>query len=134
MIWVAQVCLNKLEDLQLAMVVVRLHEGDLDSLPEHLQRLLEAEVLGQADGGTASLALAHPDPFLRSMALWQLQRYEDALTTLLQTNVGHQHHRQPGKGTPEPSSADTGQLGKFVRREESTDLNSVDSLNSQTST
>ncbi|KAH9369980.1 hypothetical protein HPB48_001857 [Haemaphysalis longicornis] len=95
-----QVCLNKLEDLQLAMVVVRLYEGELDSTPEHLQRLLDAEVLGLPEGAPEpSLALAHPDPFLRSMALWLLQRYEDALTTLLQTSVGqqypraHQHHR-----------------------------------------
>ncbi|XP_077514309.1 rabconnectin-3 alpha isoform X3 [Amblyomma americanum] len=89
-----QVCLNKLEDLQLAMVVVRLYEGDLDSTPEHLQRLLDAEVLGLPEGAaTASLGLAHPDPFLRSMALWLLQRYEDSLTTLLQTRVGQEHHR-----------------------------------------
>ncbi|KAH7954354.1 hypothetical protein HPB49_017997 [Dermacentor silvarum] len=89
-----QVCLSKLEDLQLAMVVVRLYEGDLDSVPEHLRRLLDAEVLGQPEGAEGpSMELAHPDPFLRSMALWLLQRYEESLTTLLQTRVGQEHHR-----------------------------------------
>lgn len=88
-----QVCLSKLEDLQLAMVVVRLYEGDLDSVPEHLRRLLNAEVLGQPEGAEGtSLKLAHPDPFLRSMALWLLQHYEESLTTLLQTRVGQEHH------------------------------------------
>ncbi|XP_075752614.1 rabconnectin-3 alpha isoform X1 [Rhipicephalus microplus] len=88
-----QVCLSKLEDLQLAMVVVRLYEGDLDSVPEHLRRLLNAEVLGQPEGAEGtSLELANPDPFLRSMALWLLQHYEESLTTLLQTRVGQEHH------------------------------------------
>ncbi|CAN8004947.1 unnamed protein product [Ixodes hexagonus] len=107
-----QVCLNKLEDLQLAMVVVRLHEGDLDSTPEHLQRLLDVEVLGQPEGATCpSLSLAHPDPFFRSMALWLLQRYEDALTTLLQTHVGQQHHRSSAPVQP-PSTPAAAPAGK----------------------
>ncbi|KAM7285267.1 dmX-like protein 2 [Ixodes scapularis] len=107
-----QVCLNKLEDLQLAMVVVRLHEGDLDSTPEHLQRLLDVEVLGQPEGAaSSSLALAHPDPFFRSMALWLLQRYEEALTTLLQTHVGQQHHRNSAQVQP-PSTPVTAPTGK----------------------
>lgn len=33
-------CLNKLEDLQLAMVITRLYEGDMDSTPPSLKRLL----------------------------------------------------------------------------------------------
>lgn len=38
--YVLQVCLNKLEDLQLAMVITRLYEGDMDSTPPSLKRLL----------------------------------------------------------------------------------------------
>ncbi|XP_064475038.1 dmX-like protein 2 [Ornithodoros turicata] len=90
-----QVCLNNLDDLQLAMMIVRLHEGDLDSTPEHVQRLLHVEILGCSEDGSdeETPSLAHPSPFLRSMAYWQLQHYEDALTTLLQTGVGECHHR-----------------------------------------
>lgn len=35
-----QVCLNKLDDLQLAMVIARLYEGEIDSTPPNLKRLL----------------------------------------------------------------------------------------------
>jgi len=34
------VCLNKLDDLQLAMVIARLYEGEIDSTPPSLKRLL----------------------------------------------------------------------------------------------
>lgn len=35
--------------------------------------------------------MAHPDPFLRSMALWILKDYSGSLNTLLLNNVGHNH-------------------------------------------
>ncbi|KAG8301480.1 DmX-like protein 1 [Homalodisca vitripennis] len=86
------VCLNKLEDLQLAMVITRLYEGDMDSTPPSLKRLLYEEVLGcDAKGENQSQQQAHPDPFLRSMALWILKEYTGSLNTLLQTNVGNMH-------------------------------------------
>ncbi|KAG8301477.1 DmX-like protein 1, partial [Homalodisca vitripennis] len=87
-----EVCLNKLEDLQLAMVITRLYEGDMDSTPPSLKRLLYEEVLGcDAKGENQSQQQAHPDPFLRSMALWILKEYTGSLNTLLQTNVGNMH-------------------------------------------
>lgn len=104
-----QVCLNNLDDLQLAMMIVRLHEGDLDSTPEHLQRLLHVEILGCGEAGEdePTPSLAHPSPFLRSMAYWLLQRYEDALTTLLQMGVGECHHRA-SKADKDEEGASTG--------------------------
>lgn len=39
-IFALQVCLNKLEDLQLAMVIARLYEGERDPTPPSLKRLL----------------------------------------------------------------------------------------------
>lgn len=33
-------CLNKLDDLQLAMVIARLYEGEIDSTSPSLKRLL----------------------------------------------------------------------------------------------
>lgn len=87
-----EVCLNKLEDFQLAMVLARLYEGELDSTPPNLRRLLYEEVLGcDSEGGNQCLAQAHPDPFLRSMALWILKDYTGSLNTLLQTNTGSMH-------------------------------------------
>lgn len=87
-----EVCLNKLEDFQLAMVLARLYEGELDSTPPNLRRLLYDEILGcDSEGGNQHLDQAHPDPFLRSMALWILKDYTGSLNTLLQTNTGSNH-------------------------------------------
>ncbi|XP_022257757.1 dmX-like protein 2 isoform X5 [Limulus polyphemus] len=89
-----EVCLNKLNDLQLAMVIVRLYEGDLETTPLNLRRLIYEEILGcDAEGNNYSVSHAHPDPFLRSMAHWLLQDYNGALNTLLQTGVGQSHPR-----------------------------------------
>lgn len=38
---------------------------------------------GGTDDGEVDLESSHPDPFVRSMALWELKRYGDALDTLL---------------------------------------------------
>ena len=35
--------------------------------------------------------LAHPDPFLRSMALWMCKQYKKSLSTLLSRNIGIAH-------------------------------------------
>ena len=45
------------------------------------------------------MSRVHPDPFLRSMALWILKDPTGSLNTLLQTNVGtmHQHYSDDDK-------------------------------------
>nr|CAD7425063.1 unnamed protein product [Timema monikensis] len=87
-----EVCLDKLEDFQLAMVIARLYEGELDSTPASLKRLLYEEILGcNKDGENQDLSRAHPDPFLRSMALWILKDHTGSLNTLLQSNTGSMH-------------------------------------------
>ncbi|KAK9294166.1 hypothetical protein QLX08_011144 [Tetragonisca angustula] len=84
------VCLNKLNDIQLAMVIARLYDDDTTSL--NLRRLLYEEILGcDKDGQNQDMNKAHPDPFLRSMALWILKDYAGSLNTLLLTNVGTLH-------------------------------------------
>ncbi|XP_015601429.1 dmX-like protein 2 isoform X2 [Cephus cinctus] len=84
------VCLNKLNDIQLAMVIARLYEEDMTS--PNLKRLLYEEILGcDSEGNNPDLHMAHPDPFLRSMALWILKDYSGSLNTLLLTNVGTMH-------------------------------------------
>ncbi|XP_013140314.1 PREDICTED: dmX-like protein 2 [Papilio polytes] len=80
-----EVLITRLGDLQLAMVIARLYESD-STLPPSLQKLLMDEVLGgETEDGEIDLERAHPDPFVRSMALWELRRYGAALDTLLRT-------------------------------------------------
>lgn len=87
-----EVCLTKLDDLQLALVITRLYEGEHDSTPPNYKKLLYEEILGcDKEGNNQDISLAHPDPFLRSMALWILKDYSGSLNTLLLNNVGHNH-------------------------------------------
>ncbi|GAB6032390.1 hypothetical protein CHUAL_011029 [Chamberlinius hualienensis] len=87
-----EVCMTKLDDFQLAMVVIRLYEGDMDSCPSSLKKLLYVHLLGcDPDGSNYQPCSAHPDPFLRSKAYWILKDYQNALETLLQTQIGSEH-------------------------------------------
>lgn len=97
-VWDAvQICLSKLDDVQLAMVIVRLYEGDLETVPPTLKAILYQEVLGRNKDGTEYKSnMAHPDPFLRSMAYWILQDYSSSLTTLLDNDIGYDHPKATG--------------------------------------
>lgn len=88
-----QVCLNNLEDFQLALVLTRLYEGgEHDLTPPSYKQLLYEHILGcDSEGNNQDLSKAHPDPFLRSIALWQLKNYSGSLNTLLENNVGLNH-------------------------------------------
>lgn len=87
-----EICLTKLQDLQLAMVITRLYEGEHDPTPPSYKKLLYENILGCDDeGNNPVVSKAHPDPFLRSMALWILKDYYGSLNTLLLNNVGHYH-------------------------------------------
>ncbi|KAG7267248.1 hypothetical protein CRUP_037231 [Coryphaenoides rupestris] len=78
------VLLEKMEDLQLAMVVARLYEADYES-SSTCQGLLYEKVLGcNHDGSGYHCSRLHPDPFLRSIAFWILKDYTRALDTLLE--------------------------------------------------
>lgn len=100
-VWDAvEVCLTKLNDLQLAMVIVRLYEGDIEAVSENLKRLLYTEILGcKTDGSDYDSNKAHPDPFLRSMAYWMLQDYNNSLTTLLEIDIGNLHPKYTNETT-----------------------------------
>lgn len=87
-----EVCLNKLDDLQLALIITRLYDGEHDSTPPSYRKLLYEEILGcDKNGDDQDIDRAHPDPFLRSMSLWLLKDYSGSLSTLLQNNVGILH-------------------------------------------
>ena len=81
-------CLNNLDDFQLALVILRLYESDLeDSLPSSFKRLLQVECLGyDPTSNTFDSDRSSSDPFIRSMAYWILKDYSSALETLLDTD------------------------------------------------
>ncbi|KAJ8957603.1 hypothetical protein NQ314_006529 [Rhamnusium bicolor] len=55
------------------------------------QRFDHAAAFFLLAGENQDLTRAHPDPFLRSMALWLLKDYQASLNTLLIGNAGTQH-------------------------------------------
>lgn len=76
--------MEKLDDLQLSIVLCRLHDGE-SMLPDTVKALFYEQILGlDASGGNYDARKASPDPFLRSMALWQMKDYESSLQTLLE--------------------------------------------------
>uniref|UniRef100_M3ZJ41 Dmx-like 2 n=1 Tax=Xiphophorus maculatus TaxID=8083 RepID=M3ZJ41_XIPMA len=81
-----EVLMEKMEDLQLAMIVARLYEADFDN-SSTCQGLLYEKVLGcNRDGSAYHCSRLHPDPFLRSIAYWIMKDYTRALDTLLERN------------------------------------------------
>ncbi|XP_041373660.1 dmX-like protein 2 isoform X2 [Gigantopelta aegis] len=83
-----EVCIEKLHDIQLAMVICRLYDGE-EILPDSVKDILYQNILGcDSTGKYCDASKAHPDPFLRSMALWLLKDYRGALQTLLHVNIG----------------------------------------------
>ncbi|KAM3624895.1 uncharacterized protein V6R79_003682 [Siganus canaliculatus] len=79
-----EVLMEKMEDLQLAMIVARLYEADFEN-SSTCQGLLYEKVLGcNRDGRGYHCSKLHPDPFLRSIAYWIMKDYTRALDTLLE--------------------------------------------------
>lgn len=91
-----QVLLEKMEDLQLAMIVARLYEADFEN-SSTCQGLLYEKVLGcNRDGSGYHCSRLHPDPFLRSIAYWIMKDYTLALDTLLE-RIPKEDDENPGK-------------------------------------
>ncbi|XP_040824651.1 dmX-like protein 2 isoform X12 [Ochotona curzoniae] len=79
-----EVCLEKMEDIQLAMVIARLYESEFETSSTYIS-ILNQKILGcQKDGSRFSCKRLHPDPFLRSLAYWVMKDYSRALDTLLE--------------------------------------------------
>ncbi|ESO86706.1 hypothetical protein LOTGIDRAFT_235301 [Lottia gigantea] len=82
------VCLERLNDIQLAIVICRLYDGE-EMLPLSVQKILNTNILGYDESGdNYNPRHSHPNPFLRSMSYWMFKKYKEALQTLLQTKVG----------------------------------------------
>ncbi|XP_021549736.1 dmX-like protein 2 isoform X8 [Neomonachus schauinslandi] len=79
-----EVCLEKMEDIQLAMVIARLYESEFETSSTYIS-ILKQKILGcQKDGSGFDCKRLHPDPFLRSLAYWVMKDYNRALDTLLE--------------------------------------------------
>ncbi|XP_015198420.2 dmX-like protein 2 isoform X3 [Lepisosteus oculatus] len=79
-----EVCLEKMDDIQLAMIVARLYESDYET-SSTCTGILYERVLGCMKDGTGfSCTKLHPDPFLRSISYWITKDYTKALDTLLE--------------------------------------------------
>lgn len=88
--------MEKMEDLQLAMIVARLYEADFEN-SSTCQGLLYEKVLGcNRDGSGYHCSRLHPDPFLRSIAYWIMKDYTLALDTLLE-RIPKEDDDNPGK-------------------------------------
>lgn len=87
-----ELIINKLDDIQLAILVGRLYEGATDTYPLCVQNVLKTKILGyREEDDDYHLSHAHPDPFLRSISYWIMKDYGTSLTTLLDRDVGQEH-------------------------------------------
>ncbi|KAI8034003.1 hypothetical protein M5D96_013248 [Drosophila gunungcola] len=110
-----EVCMNKLEDFQLALIIARLYEGDAEGCYYH--HLLHEHILGtDAETGRCDLSRAHPDPFLRSMTYWTIKKYQESLNTLLLNNVGslHSSYREEDLLRPEPQATNPNVFNFYI--------------------
>uniref|UniRef100_A0A8C5PMH0 Dmx like 2 n=1 Tax=Leptobrachium leishanense TaxID=445787 RepID=A0A8C5PMH0_9ANUR len=79
-----EVCLEKMEDIQLAMVISRLYESEFEKSSTYESLLYERMLGCNKDGSGFCCTKLHPDPFLRSIAYWIMKDYTKALDTLLE--------------------------------------------------
>ncbi|PKU43351.1 hypothetical protein llap_6353 [Limosa lapponica baueri] len=89
-----EVCLEKLNDIQLALVISRLYESEFE-VSSTYKSVLQKRILGSAFPGKESSGNMHCDPFLRSMAYWILEDYSKALDTLIK----HSFEDEGGDGS-----------------------------------
>ncbi|XP_078531680.1 dmX-like protein 1 isoform X3 [Lissotriton helveticus] len=79
-----EVCLEKLQDVQLALVISRLYESEFEMSATY-KSILQKSILGiRPPGEELGSSKIHSDPFVRSMAYWILEEYSKSLDTLLQ--------------------------------------------------
>uniref|UniRef100_A0A5F8GCU3 Dmx like 1 n=1 Tax=Monodelphis domestica TaxID=13616 RepID=A0A5F8GCU3_MONDO len=84
-----EVCLEKLNDVQLALVIARLYESEFDTSATY-KSILHKKVLGIDSSAREHSSVnmnVHDDPFLRSMTYWILEDYSKALDTLIKQPI-----------------------------------------------
>ncbi|NXM26996.1 DMXL1 protein, partial [Oxyruncus cristatus] len=96
-----EVCLEKLHDIQLALVISRLYESEFE-VSSTYKSVLQKRALGVFTGKENSGNI-HCDPFLRSMAYWILEDYSKALDTLIKHSVEDEGGEGDGSSTCNPA-------------------------------
>ncbi|NXO00616.1 DMXL1 protein, partial [Rhinopomastus cyanomelas] len=97
-----EVCLEKLNDIQLALVISRLYESEFEVCSTY-KSILQKRILGSAFPGQESSGNMHSDPFLRSMAYWILEDYGKALDTLINHSIEGEGDEGGGPTTCNPA-------------------------------
>ena len=78
-----EICLHNLHDIQLAFVIIRLYETDVDQANAFIKQILNIDVLGfDSLKNEYNVKNSSKDPFLRSIAHWYSKEYNLALSTL----------------------------------------------------
>lgn len=84
-------CINNLDDIQLALVICRLYDGET-MLPESAKEVMNKHVLGLEEEESKSVSITgkwSSDPFLRSMAWWNFKEFRKSLKTLLLSSTSN---------------------------------------------
>ncbi|NWI91743.1 DMXL1 protein, partial [Pitta sordida] len=97
-----EVCLEKLNDIQLALVISRLYESEFE-VSSTYKSVLQKRVLGSVFTGKESSGNIHCDPFLRSMAYWILEDYSKALNTLIKHSIEGEGGEEDGSSSCNPA-------------------------------
>ncbi|XP_032655559.1 dmX-like protein 1 isoform X2 [Chelonoidis abingdonii] len=97
-----EVCLEKLGDIQLALVISRLYESEFEASSMY-KSILQKKILGSAFPGKESSSNMHCDPFLRSMAFWILEDYSRALDTLIKQSAGNEEDENGASPSCDPA-------------------------------
>ena len=95
-----EVCCRNLKDLQLAMILIRLFEADIEQATLYINTILSVEILGMAVETAQSNIFGQvtnlpgkqkcsSDPFLRSMSYWFIKDYKQALNTLYEIDFAN---------------------------------------------
>jgi hypothetical protein len=78
-----EICLHNMHDIQLAFIIIRLYETDVDQANAYIKQIICTEILGfNQKSKKYEIKNASKDPFLRSIAYWYLKEYNLALSTL----------------------------------------------------
>ncbi|XP_060693598.1 dmX-like protein 1 isoform X5 [Hemiscyllium ocellatum] len=82
-----EVCLERLHDVQLALVIARLYESEFE-VSSTYKSILVRRILGYDPKSKCfNFSLRNSDPVLRSMAYWILEDYTNSLNTLLEQGM-----------------------------------------------
>ncbi|XP_072137542.1 dmX-like protein 1 isoform X4 [Mobula birostris] len=79
-----EVCLERLHDIQLALVIARLYESEFEVSSTYKSILIERILGFDKKNKDFNPSLRNSDPVLRSMAYWILEDYTNSLNTLLE--------------------------------------------------